>query len=50
MCGGDGGYITLYGDGSIQAGTPEKITFSVELNPNPLVSFSAFAYIYLNET
>ena len=31
-CGGEGGYVSVYGEGVMQPGTPKKVTFDVELN------------------
>ena len=32
MCGGDGGFMSIYGGESMAAGTPKDIHFNVELN------------------
>ena len=32
MCGGDGGFMSIYGGESMAAGTPKDIDFNVELN------------------
>ena len=32
MCGGDGGFMSVYGGETMTAGTPKDIHFNVELN------------------
>ena len=32
MCGGDGGFMSIYGGESMAPGTPKDIHFNVELN------------------
>ena len=54
MCGGDGGFMSIYGGESMAPGTPKDIHFNVELNTDVSkrkVSYDIFnLYIVLNTT